>query len=213
MLKKSIAAALCSSMLLAGCQTVRDNPNTAGGAIIGGLVGAAAGTLVTRHDRTGALIGAGIGLLAGAAVGQYLDSQQRDLERSLQGTGADVSRSGDGLVVTFPANVTFSTDSANINPGFYRTLDDVSYTLNQYPQSYIDIVGHTDAVGSEAYNQQLSERRATAVGNYFRSRGVHPARIAAYGMGETQPVASNATAEGRQANRRVELRIIPATQG
>lgn len=213
MFNKTITAAVCGSMLLAGCQTVRDNPNTAGGAILGALGGAAVGTLVTRHDRKGALIGAGIGLLAGAAVGQYLDNQQRELERSLAGSGADVSRDGDALVVTFPAQVTFATDSAQIQPGFYRTLDDVSATLNRYPESYLDVVGHTDSVGSEAYNQTLSERRATSVANYFRSRGVEPARIAAYGMGETQPVASNATAQGRQANRRVELRIIPATRG
>jgi outer membrane protein OmpA-like peptidoglycan-associated protein len=212
MLKKSIAAAVCGSMLVAGCQTVQENPNTAGGAIIGALGGAATGAII-GGNRRGALIGAGIGLLAGAAVGQYIDQQQRDLERSLAGTGANVTRYGDGLVITFPANVTFATDSATIYPGFYRTLDDVSATLNQYPQSYLDVIGHTDSVGDEYYNQQLSERRANSVGNYLRSRGVHPGRIATYGMGETQPVASNATAEGRQANRRVELRITPATQG
>jgi len=213
MVNKTIAAAVCGSMLLAGCQTVRDNPNTAGGAIIGALGGAAVGTLFGGSDRRNALIGAGVGLLAGAAVGQYLDNQQRDLERSLAGSGATVARDGDALLVTFPAQVTFSTDSSQIQPGFYRTLDDVSATLNRYPESYLDVVGHTDAVGSEAYNQQLSERRATAVANYFRSRGVEPARIAAYGMGEPQPIATNATAQGRQANRRVELRIIPATRG
>jgi outer membrane protein OmpA-like peptidoglycan-associated protein len=212
MVKKTITAAVCGSMLLAGCQTVEDNPNTAGGAIIGALGGAAIGTLFGGSDRRNALIGAGVGLLAGAAVGQYLDNQQRELEQSLQGTGADVTRDGDALLVTFPANVTFSTDSAEIRPGFYRTLDDVSQTLNRYPQSYLDVVGHTDSVGAESYNQALSERRASAVGNHFRSRGVEPARIASYGMGETQPVASNDTPEGRQANRRVELRIIPATR-
>ena len=211
MLKKAVALTICGS-LLAGCQTVRDNPNTAGGAVLGGLLGAATGALVTKHDRKGALIGAGIGMLAGAAVGQYLDQQERDLQAQLAGTGADVRRDGEGLVVTFPANLTFATDSSEIRPGFYRTLDDVSMTLNQYPESYLDIVGHTDSTGSDAYNQALSERRANAVANYFRSRGVAPQRIAAYGMGETQPVASNATDYSRAANRRVELRIIPATR-
>ena len=212
MLKKVIIVAISGSMLV-GCQTVRDNPNTAGGAILGALGGAAVGTLFGGDDRRNALIGAGVGLLAGAAVGQYLDNQQRELEASLAGTGAEVDRQGDSLLVSFPANVTFGVDSSEIRPGFYRTLDDVSATLNRYPQSYLDVVGHTDSTGSEPYNQSLSERRAGSVSNYFRSRGVEPARIASYGMGETQPVASNADSYGRQQNRRVELRITPATQG
>ena len=211
MLRRIIIVAISGS-LLAGCQTVRDNPNTAGGSIIGALGGAAIGTLFGGDDRRNALIGAGVGLLAGAAVGQYLDQQQRELEASLAGTGAEVYRQGDSLVVNFPANVTFAVDSSQIQPGFYRTLDDVSATLNRYPQSYLDVVGHTDSTGSDAYNQSLSERRAGSVSNYFRSRGVEPARIASYGMGETQPAASNADSYGRQQNRRVELRIIPATR-
>jgi len=212
MLRNVIIATVCGSMLV-GCQTVRDNPNTAGGALLGALGGAVAGTLVTKHDRTGALIGAGIGLLAGAAVGQYLDNQERELRQDLAGTGAEVSRDGEALLVNFPSNVTFDVNSAAIRPGFYRTLDDVSATLNRYPESYLDVIGHTDSTGSEAYNQALSERRAGSVSNHFRSRGVVPARIAAYGQGENQPIASNATASGRQENRRVELRITPATQG
>ena len=212
MLRNAIIVTVCGSMLV-GCQTVRDNPNTAGGALIGALGGAAIGTLFGGSDRRNALIGAGVGLLAGAAVGQYLDNQERELRSSLAGTGAEVSRDGETLLVNFPANVTFDVDSAAIRPGFYRTLDDVSATPNRYPQSYLDVVGHTDSTGSEAYNQSLSERRAGSVSNYFRSRGVEPARIASYGMGETQPVASNADSFGRQQNRRVELRITPATQG
>ena len=213
MLRKIIIVAISGS-LLAGCaENVRNNPNTAGGALIGALGGAVVGTLFGGDDRRNALIGAGVGLLAGAAVGQYMDNQQRELEASLAGTGAEVYRQGDSLVVNFPANVTFAVDSSQIQPGFYRTLDDVSATLNRYPQSYLDVVGHTDSTGSDAYNQSLSERRAGSVSNYFRSRGVEPARIASYGMGETQPVASNADTYGRQQNRRVELRITPATRG
>jgi outer membrane protein OmpA-like peptidoglycan-associated protein len=212
MLNKAIVVTVCGSLLV-GCQTVQENPNTAGGALLGALGGAVAGTLVTKHDRTGALIGAGVGLLAGAAVGQYLDQQQRELEASLAGTGAEVSREGDSLLVNFPSSLTFAVDSATIRPEFYSTMDNVSTTLNRYPQSYLDIVGHTDSTGSDAYNQSLSERRASAVANHFRSRGVIPGRLAAYGVGETQPIASNDTADGRQQNRRVELKIIPATQG
>ncbi len=213
MLRKAIIVAVSGSMLVGCAENVRNNPNTAGGAIIGALGGAAIGTLFGGSDRRNALIGAGIGMLAGAAVGQYMDRQERELRADLAGTGAVVNRDGDSLLVSFPANVTFGVDSAAIRPGFYRTLDDVSGTLNRYPQSYLDVVGHTDSTGSEAYNQALSERRADSVSNYFRSRGVEPARIASYGMGETQPVASNADSYGRQQNRRVELRITPATQG
>ena len=213
MLRKAIIVAVSGSMLVGCAENVRNNPNTAGGAIIGALGGAAIGTLFGGSDRRNALIGAGIGMLAGAAVGQYMDRQERDLRADLAGTGAVVNRDGDSLLVSFPANVTFGVDSAAIRPGFYRTLDDVSGTLNRYPQSYLDVVGHTDSTGSEAYNQALSERRAGSVSNYFRSRGVEPARIASYGMGETQPVASNADSYGRQQNRRVELRITPATRG
>ncbi len=212
MLRKAIIVTVCSSLFV-GCQTVRDNPNTTGGALIGALGGAAIGTLFGGDDRRNALIGAGVGLLAGAAVGRYLDDQERDLLRSVEGSGAEVYRDGDTLMVSFPANVTFDIDSAAIRPGFYHTLDDVSATLNRYPQSYLDVIGHTDSTGSDAYNQALSERRAGSVSNHFRSRGVEPARIAAYGMGETQPIASNATVSGRQENRRVELQVTPATQG
>ena len=213
MLKKAIVVVTCSSLLVGCAETVRDNPNTAGGALIGALGGAAIGAMLPGSTRTNALIGAGVGLLAGAAVGQYMDRQERELRADLAGTGAVVDRQGDSLLVSFPANVTFGVDSSEIRPGFYRTLDDVSATLNRYPQSYLDVIGHTDSTGSEAYNQALSERRAGSVSNYFRSRGVEPARIASYGMGETQPVASNADSYGRQQNRRVELRITPATQG
>lgn len=211
MWKKPVLALVCGSMLLAGCETIQQNPRTAAGAGAGALGGAAVGTLFGGDDRRNALIGAGIGMLAGAAVGQYLDQQQRELEQNLAGSGAQVIREGDQLLVNFPAEITFATDSAQIRPQFHQTLNQVAQTLQRYPQSYIDVVGHTDSTGAEQYNQALSERRAQSVANYLRSQGVTAARIAAYGMGETQPVATNATPEGRQQNRRVELRIIPAT--
>ncbi len=211
-MRKILIAATCCAALV-GCETVQDNRRTAIGGGVGAAAGAALGTLVGGDDRRNALVGAGIGLLAGAAVGQYLDQQQRDLETSLAGTGAEVERQGDQLLVTMPAQVTFATDQAQIQPQFYGALNDVAQSLQQYPSSYIDIVGHTDSTGEDAYNQQLSEARADAVAQYLISRGVSPARVAAYGVGESQPVASNATEAGRQANRRVELLITPATQG
>lgn len=212
-MKTPIAIAAVAALALAGCEGgVRDNPRTGAGAALGALGGAALGTLVGGDDRRNALVGAGIGLLAGAAVGQYLDRQERQLEQDLQGTGADVYRVGDELRIALPAGVTFETDSAEINPSFRAPLRDVAGTLNAYPESYIDVIGHTDNTGSPQYNQDLSVRRAEAVANELTFRGVNPARIAAYGLGETQPVASNATPEGRAQNRRVEIRVIPATQ-
>ena len=209
MIRNSIVA-VAVTIALAGCQ---DNQRTAIGAASGAAVGAAAGLLVGGDDRRNALVGAGIGLLAGAAVGQYLDRQQRQLEQDLAGTGAEVERQGDQLLVNMPSNITFDTDKSNIKPQFNPVLDQVAATFNQYPQSYIDVVGHTDSQGSDAYNQALSERRAASVSNALANRGVNRARLAQFGMGETQPVATNETAEGRAQNRRVELRITPATRG
>jgi outer membrane protein OmpA-like peptidoglycan-associated protein len=212
MIRKTLIAATCC-VALVGCQTVQDNQNTAIGAGLGAAIGAAAGTLVGGNDRRNALIGAGIGLLAGAAIGQYLDQQERELQQSLAGTGANVERQGEQLLVTMPSSITFDTAKADIKPQFFGPLNDVAATFNKYPQSYIDVIGHTDSRGSDAYNQDLSERRAIAVSNYLVSRGVNQARLAAFGQGESQPVASNDTAEGRAANRRVELRITPASEG
>lgn len=212
MIRKTIIAAT-TCVALAGCQTVSENQNTAIGAAAGAAVGAAAGLLVGGNDRRNALVGAGIGLLAGAAVGQYLDQQQRELEASLAGTGAEVERQGDQLLVNLPSQITFDTGKSAIKPQFNSALDQVAATFNKYPESYIDVIGHTDSQGSDAYNQGLSERRAGAVAGALSARGVSGARLAQFGQGETQPVATNDTAEGRAANRRVELRITPATQG
>lgn len=208
-----IAVVVASMTALVGCETVQQNQRTAAGAGLGAAAGAALGALVTSHDTEGALIGAGIGLLAGAAVGQYLDQQQRDLEAGLAGTGAEVDRQGDSLLVTLPSQVTFAVDSAQIQPQFYGALNNVGATLTQYPSSYVDVIGHTDSTGEAAYNQRLSEQRASNVAQYLVSRGVQSVRVKSYGMGENQPVASNATDAGRQANRRVEILITPATQG
>lgn len=206
-------AALCVAGLLAGCADGSGpSQRQAGGALLGAALGAAAGTLVGGNDRRNALVGAGIGLLAGAAVGTYLDQQEEQLNQDLQGTGADVTRVGDSILVTLPEGVTFATDSAEIDPRFSRPLTQVSETLNQYPESYIDVVGHTDDTGSEAYNQKLSEARAQSVRRALVQRGVAPARVVAYGYGETQPIASNKTPEGRAANRRVEILITPAVK-
>lgn len=210
MLRQTVFA-MASVSLLAACNSdgsVRQN--TVGGAAIGALAGAGVGALIGK--RKGALIGAGVGAIAGAGVGNYLDEQQAQLDRDLAGTGATVTNTGDAILVNLPAGVTFPTDSAKIQPQFFEPLSKVTSTLAQYDSSLIDVIGHTDDSGSDAYNQELSERRAQAVARYMKDRGVIEERIVAYGRGETQPVATNATSEGRAANRRVELMITPLTQ-
>jgi outer membrane protein OmpA-like peptidoglycan-associated protein len=186
-------------------------------AAIGGLGGAFGGYLLGdivggRRDRTEKIVGAGIGALAGAGIGTYMDRQERELRERTAGTGIDVVRQGDELVLDMPSGITFDFDSTAIRPQFRQTLDQVSDTLRRYDQTYVDVYGHTDSVGSDAYNQGLSERRASAVADYLTSRGVQSARLGTRGYGETQPVASNDTEEGRAENRRVEIKLVPITQ-
>ena len=146
-------------------------------------------------------------------VGYYMDEQERKLRQQTAGTGINVIRDGDNLVLDMPSEVTFGLDSANIDAGFRNTLDQVASTLTQYEKTYVDVMGHTDSTGSDAYNQSLSERRASAVASYLTSRGVQSARLATRGYGESQPKASNLDEAGRAANRRVEIRLVPVTQG
>ncbi|MCK8457516.1 OmpA family protein [Sphingomonas faeni] len=141
-----------------------------------------------------------------------MDKQERDLRARTAGTDVQVIRQGDDLVLNIPSGITFAYDSATVQPQFQRTLDQVADTLSQYNQTYIDVYGHTDSTGSDAYNQTLSERRARSVADYLAGHGVQTARIGTRGYGETQPIASNDTDAGRAANRRVEVKIVPITQ-
>jgi outer membrane protein OmpA-like peptidoglycan-associated protein len=213
---------LAAVMVLAGCQTT--NPytnenktsNTAKGAGIGAVAGAVAGILTggdARAHRKNALIGAGVGALAGAGVGQYMDRQEAKLRAQLQGTGVSVTRIGDNLTLNMPGNVTFQTDSSDLRPEFFDVLSSVSLVLKEYDKTIIEVAGHTDNTGATAYNQQLSERRANTVAQYLENKGINQQRVMTVGAGETRPVASNNTPEGRQANRRVELTLEPLTQG
>ncbi len=182
----------------------------AGGALGGYLLGDIIGG---RNDRTEKILGAGIGALAGAGIGRYMDDQERRLRRETAGTGVDVVRDGDNIILDLPSEVTFDVNSANIGPEFRATLDRVASTLGEFDKTYIDILGHTDSTGSDSYNQALSERRANSVSGYLNTRGVNSARIATRGFGESQPKASNITEEGRASNRRVEIRLVPITEG
>jgi outer membrane protein OmpA-like peptidoglycan-associated protein len=187
--------------------------NTGTGVIAGAIGGALLGYLTNTSDseegRTNALIGAGIGALAGGAVGAYMDRQQRELEAQLSGTGVGVARQGDNLILRMPSDVTFASNQSSINSRFYPVLDDVAAVLNRYDQSIIDIIGHADSDGSDEYNLDLSRRRASSVAQYLVGRNVLADRLYVNGEGESRPVASNATAEGKAQNRRVEILIRP----
>jgi outer membrane protein OmpA-like peptidoglycan-associated protein len=205
-----LAATACTTDPYTGQQTIN---RTAVGIGVGALGGYLLGDLVGgNHDRNAKVIGAGIGALAGGAAGYYMDRQEAELRRQTAGTGVDVYRQGDELVLRMPSGITFPVDRYEIQPQFQSTLDQVAQTLSSYNQTYIDVLGHTDSTGSDAYNQALSERRAQSVSNYLAGRGVAQARIATRGYGEGQPIASNDTDSGRAENRRVEIKVVPITQ-
>lgn len=180
----------------------------AGGAVVGGLLGGLIG------GKTGRIVGAGIGGVAGGVVGYKMDQQIKTLKENTAGSGVDVTETdgGKAILVNLPDGVTFDVGSSSLKPSFRATLDQVAQSLKDYPDSLIDVYGHTDSTGSDAFNQTLSESRARTVANYLMSQGVAAARIRSQGFGETMPVADNATAEGRAKNRRVEIKIVPVTQ-
>jgi outer membrane protein OmpA-like peptidoglycan-associated protein len=220
MFTKRITGAAIGAALLTTTACVT-NPNTgerefqtrtAIGAAVGAVAGYFAGDLIGgRRDRTERMVGAGIGTLAGAAVGQYMDKQERELRQKTEGTGVVIERQGDELVLSMPAGITFPINSYQIQPQFYGTLNQVSSTLAAYPQTLIDVYGHTDPSGGDAINVPLSKNRAESVASYLSQQGVNRARIATQGFGSSQPIADNGTETGRAQNRRVEIRIVPAT--
>ena len=206
----ALAVTACTTDPYTGQQTVnRTAVGIIGGAIGGYLLGDLVGG---SHDRNAKMIGAGIGAIAGGAVGNYMDRQEAELRRQTAGTGVDVYRQGNDLVLRMPSGITFPVDRYDIQPQFQSTLNQVAQTLTSYDQTYIDVLGHTDSTGSDAYNQTLSERRAQSVASYLSARGVAQARIGIRGYGETQPIASNETETGRAENRRVEIKVVPVTQ-
>jgi len=212
-----ITTFIAAVLLLSACTT---NPytgeqqvsKTAMGTGIGAASGAALGAIggaIAGKPGTGAAIGAGVGALAGLGAGAYMDRQEALLRQKLAGTGVRVMRQGDNLRLIMPGNITFATNSADIAPHFYHTLNAVATVLNGFPETLIEVTGHTDSTGSAQYNLQLSQRRAQSVAQYLVAQGVAPNRIVARGMGESMPIASNDTPEGRAQNRRVEIQIHP----
>ena len=217
MIRKFLIA-LASVAFIASCTNVdpvtgeRTRNNTGTGAIVGAIAGAAAGTLAGGDDRRNALIGAGIGALAGAAIGNYMDRTYQNLRARLAGTGVGVTRvNQQQILLNFPADLTFDFDRDAVKSQFVPTLRDVGGVLRDYEQTTVDVYGHADSVGSDAYNQQLSERRAMNVASVLIQGGVIRQRIIAEGFGESRPIASNATDDGRARNRRVEVYISAFT--
>jgi outer membrane protein OmpA-like peptidoglycan-associated protein len=188
------------------------------GAIIGAAGGAVVGAVAYDKNRTkGALIGAVGGALAGGAIGRYMDDQKRDLEKNLaqeikSGVAKVEKLPNDVVRVTMTNQTAFDTDSIQIKPGFHSTMDKLADVVVRYNKTSLTVVGHTDNVGSDSYNQKLSEQRALSVARYLEGKRVHSMRLATSGKGESQPVASNGSESGRQANRRVEIYVEPVTQ-
>jgi outer membrane protein OmpA-like peptidoglycan-associated protein len=219
-MKAAVAAALAAG-LAAGCQTIdpytgeQKTASATYGALIGAGVGAAVGMMSGRdakQRRQRALIGAGVGALGGGAVGAYMDRQEDELRRQMRDSGVTVTRKGDDIILNMPGNVTFRTDSADLNANFFKVLDGVALVAKKYDKTIIEVAGHTDNVGSSEYNRQLSQRRASAVTRYLVGRGVDDSRLMTAAGGEEHPIAGNSTEQGRAANRRVEVTLAPLTQ-
>ena len=219
MLRKIALVAACATFL-AGCSTdpytgEQKISKTAVGATAGALLGTATGLVIgqttSASTRKSMLIGAGLGALAGGGVGLYMDNQESKLRARLQGTGVSVTRVGDDIILNMPSNITFDTDQSAIKPQFFETLNSVALVLQEFNKTLVDVTGHTDSTGTPAHNQRLSEARAGSVAEYLIAQGNNPKRFQAIGMGQNDPIASNATPEGRAQNRRVEIKIVPLT--
>ncbi|MGC9368140.1 MAG: OmpA family protein [Paracoccaceae bacterium] len=193
-------------------QTSDPKQRTKEGMAVGAGIGALTGILMgdnAKERRRGAVIGAAVGAAAGGMIGAQMDKQAAQLRRDFGNDEITVVREGDHLVVTMPQDILFSTDSDYVRPALQSDLRVLARSLNDYPNTTVDVIGHTDNVGDAAYNQQLSNRRARAVANVLYDSGVATNRVRAYGLGEDRPVASNLTPEGRAQNRRVEIIIRP----
>ena len=217
MKKTSLIIATASTLAFSGCA---ENPyygehaKTTRGATIGAGAGAVLGNVVSGSgDRTkGGLIGAAIGATVGGLIGRQMDKQEAELRNQMAGTGVEVQRQGDTIRLQAPENITFDTNRADVKPQFQPVLTQLAQSIRQYPGTVVQIEGHTDATGSAAYNETLSENRADAVRSYMLQRGVEAHRLVAVGYGMTRPIADNGTVQGRAQNRRVEVLIVPTQE-
>lgn len=223
MKKLIMALALASITAVSGCTTFdpytgeEKTTNTAKGAGIG--AGAAAViSYIANKDKSSRernqrmLRDAGIGAIAGGGVGYYMDTQEAKLRQQLRSTGVSVERDGDNINLIMPGNITFPTAGSALRSDFYSVLDSVALVLEEFDKTIIVVAGYTDSVGDAAYNQSLSEQRASSVASYLKSRKILAARFETVGFGEQNPIADNSTAQGRSLNRRVELTMLPITE-
>lgn len=224
--RSGVAALIAAVNLAAGCQYMQTTDpytgeqevnKTTKGAAIGAATGVAVG-LITGNDsadrKKKALIFGGVGALAGGAVGNYMDRQDAALRARLQGTGVSVTRTGpngQNITLNMPGNVTFATDQSDVQASFYPVLNSVAKVLKEYEKTLVHVTGHTDSTGGYEYNMGLSQRRADSVVSYLAAQGVQAVRLQGRGFGPDRPVADNATPEGRQQNRRVEITLEPLT--
>lgn len=222
MLNLRLMSLLLSLLFLFGCATdpytnETKASNTANYALLGAVGGAIVGHLSSRdqerRDQLRArLIGAGVGAIAGAAVGSYMDEQERELRKKLRDSQVGVIRSGETIILNMPNNISFNVNQATLKPDFFDILESVAIIAKRYPNTIIEIAGHTDNTGAESYNQNLSERRANSVSAYLQGLRLDPRRLSTLGFGENRPIADNSTQQGRALNRRVELTLIPLSQ-
>lgn len=213
---KPILLATASALALSGCVTNTVTPGDPGqnrtrdGAVIGGLLGGFLGATAGGDNQgRNVVLGAAAGALAGGAIGNALDAQAQDLRSSLRNDQILIENTGSELIVTMPEGILFDIDSAAIRAGLQSDLRALAANLNQYPATGVEVVGHTDNTGSASYNQDLSTRRAQGVAGVLLEAGVAPSRVRSLGRGESAPIATNLTPEGRRQNRRVEVIIRP----
>ncbi|GIU03916.1 OmpA family lipoprotein [Shewanella morhuae] len=208
---------MTTTLVASGCTTINpySNEEQTAKATTGSLIGAVAGAAIgvassSKSDRgKGALIGAASGAAVGGGIGYYMDVQETKLRQQLASTGVSVTRSGDNIILNMPNEVTFGVDQTELSDGAKRVLNSVALVAKEYSKTQLNILGYTDSSGSDSYNLRLSQVRASEVGNYLMSKGVASARVKSQGMGESSPIASNANANGRAQNRRVEIVLTP----
>ncbi|MEL6207123.1 MAG: OmpA family protein [Pseudomonadota bacterium] len=215
MLRHPVSLLVASVVALSGCTETGfqgENPRTTEGAIVGGALGAAAGLLSSDENRgRNTAIGAALGAAVGGAIGNRLDQQEAALRQQIGDDRIQITNTGSELIVTLPQDILFAFDSDAVQPGLRDDLAALADNLQQYPDGTVEVIGHTDNVGSASYNLGLSERRAQSVANELVAFGVPRSRLRTIGVGDDQPRASNLTDEGRQQNRRVEIIIRPTT--